>query len=100
MRDTSIAKSEFYTNTLYYNNVNLNNYYLAYFDNAGTAKEIEGEEKSEINASHMAKDSKKTAASNTSGGTNYSVDAEGRVQLHDPIPETSMAEKYGPMNVR
>ena len=100
MRDTSIAKSEFYTNTLYYNNVNLNNYYLAYFDNAGTAKDIEGEEKSEINASHMAKDSKKTSASNTSGGTNYSVDSEGRVQLYDPIPETSMAEKYGPMNVR
>ena len=100
MRDTSIAKSEFYTNVLYYTNVNLNNYYLANFDTVGTAKDIAGEEKSEINMTHAAKESKKSSGSNTSGGTNYSVDDEGRIQLHDPIPETSMAEKYGPMNIR
>ena len=100
MRDTSIAKSEFYTNPLYYTNVNLNNYYLANFDKVGGVSDIVGEEKSEINMAHAAKEATKTSGSNTSGGTNYSVDDEGRIHLYDNTFETQAAEKYGPMNIR
>ena len=100
MRDTSIAKSEFYTNTAYYTNVNLNNYYLANFDQPGQARDLAGDEKSEINISHAAKEKTKSSASATTGGTNYDVDAEGRVHTYGDIVETSPAEKFGPMEVR
>ena len=100
MRDTSIAKSEFYTNTDYYTNVNLNNFYLANYDKAGAARDIEGDEKSEMNMALAAKERTKTSASHTSGGTNYSVDSEGRIHSNDATFETSLAEKYGPMEIR
>lgn len=99
MRDTSIAKSEFYTNPAYYTNVNLNNYYLANYDHAGTAKDMAGVEKSEINIS-QAKEQTKTSSSDTSGGTNYTVDEYGRIHTYGDIYETQAAEKYGPMNIQ
>ena len=100
MRDTSIAKSEFYTNPAYYTNVNLNNYYLANFDQPGQARDLAGDEKSEVNISQASKEKTKTSASATTGGTNYDVDAEGRVHTYGDIFETSPAEKFGPMEVR
>ncbi|MBO6119911.1 MAG: hypothetical protein J6P02_05545 [Lachnospiraceae bacterium] len=97
MRDVSIAKSEFYTNPAYYTNVNLNNYYLANFDKVGTAKELDTETKSEINASQANEAGKKTSASTTTGGTYYDVDENGRIHTYNDVFETSEAEKYGPM---
>lgn len=100
MRDTSIAKSEFYTNPIYYSNPNLNNYYLAYHDQVGQAKELDRNTKSEINVSNAAKEITKSVASNTSGGVNYDVDEYGRVHVHDSVQETQPAEKYGPMIIQ
>lgn len=100
MRDISIAKSEFYTNPAYYTNVNLNNFYLAHYDHPGQAQDMAGEEKTEINLSAASKEKTKTSASTTSGGTNYSVDSEGRVHTYGDIFETSPFEKFGPMEVR
>lgn len=102
MRDTSIAKSEYYTNTLYYDNVNLNNYYLANYDKEWLAKEAVVHEKenkkSKVDTSNATEGENKSADTHlTSGGTNYGVNAEGRVELYDAIPETKAAEKYGPM---
>lgn len=99
MRDTSIAKSEFYTNPVYYSNPNLNNYYLAYHDQIGQAKELDSRMNSEVVITDGATSSTKSSASATSGGVNYDVDEFGRIILHDPIPEISLEEKYGPMKV-
>lgn len=100
MRDTSIAKSEFYTNPIYYSNPNLNNYYLAYHDQVGQAKELDRNTKSEVNVSNASKEITKSVASNTSGGVNYDVDEYGRVHVHDSVQETQPAEKYGPMIIQ
>lgn len=100
MRDTSIAKSEFYTNPIYYSNPNLNNYYLANHDQIGQAKELDRNTKSEVNVSNASKEITKSVASNTSGGVNYDVDEYGRVHVHDSVQETQPAEKYGPMIIQ
>ena len=97
MRDTSIAKSEFYTNPLYYTNSNLNNYYLANHDQIVQVKEFDRNTKSEVNVSNATKEITKSVASNTSGGLNYEVDEYGRVHVYDNVQETQPAEKYGPM---
>lgn len=99
MRDTSIARSEFYTNLEYYTNPNFNNYYLSQFDRSDSISTSPNNDKSEINASH-AKEQTKTSASTTSGGTNYSVDEYGITRTYGDIYETQPAEKYGPMGIR
>ena len=98
MRDTSIAKSEFYTDQAYYANTNYNNYYLANYGKAITVVELAGAVKSEVNLSKANVDSKKSIASNTSGGTDYSIDTYGVVHTNGDTFETKEAEKYGPMN--
>lgn len=100
MRDTSIAKSEFYTNPIYYSNPNLNNYYLAYHDQIGQAKELGNTMKSEVDISKATGEITKSAASNTSGGVNYDVDEFGRIHVHDGVKEISADEKFGPMQIR
>ena len=96
MRDTSIAKSEFYTDTNYYTNVNLNNYYLATYGNVGHSKDLESLDKAEINTSRISQDSKNKVGTNTSGGTNYTVDEHGHITSFDAPTEISDLEKYGP----
>ena len=100
MRDTSIAKSEYYTDKAYYENINYNNYYLANHGHAITARELNSVSKSEINISQASAENTKSAASTTSGGTNYSIDAYGVVHTYGDTFETKEAEKFGPMNIR
>ena len=97
VRDTSIAKSEFYTNPLYYDNPNLNNYYLANFDKVSSPFDAAVEKKSDVNVDNAGTGGKKSAGSNSSGGTNYSVDELGIIHDNTPLPETSAFEKFGPM---
>lgn len=98
MRDTSILRSEYYTDTAYYENILLNNYFLAHHDNKAKIKKDEIAKKSGINTDLATKDNKKTSDTHkTSGGVNYDVDDMGRIVLHDAEFETRPAEKYGPM---
>ena len=98
MRDTSIIRSEYYTNALYYDNINLNNYYLANYDQGSIEKRNHVIRNSSSNASMIISETKKTSDTHlTSGGTNYYVDEWGNVQGADITYETRPNEKYGPM---
>lgn len=102
MRDTSIIKSEYYTNPLYYENVNLNNYYLANYDTGSIAKRETVErgsgESGEIITSGATNANQKTAdAHKTTGGTDYYTDEWGNARGIEVQFETREAEKYGPM---
>ena len=102
MRDTSIIRSEYYTNPLYYENINLNNYYLAYHD-MGSIKKKELvtnslESDNEIMTRGTSMENQKSAdIYKTSGGTDYYVDDWGHVKGVEIEYETREAEKYGPM---
>ena len=105
-RDTSIFKSEFYTNPAYYSEPNLNNYYLANYDSVVLPSTLKLGIRNNLDTSSviyqngdMVSVPKRNTASNTAGGTNYEVDEKGRVHMFDPEFETQPAEKYGPMIV-
>ena len=95
MRDTSIAKSEYYTNPLYYENDNLNNYYLAKYDSALNL----GEYFSAVSVNGVESDMDKVEANAVSGGINYYIDDYGRIKTYGDEFETKPFEKYGPMPV-
>ena len=98
MRDTSIIRSEYYTNALYYDNINLNNYYLANHDQGSIEKRNHVIRNSSSNGSMIVSETKKSSDAHlTSGGTSYYVDEWGNVQGADISYETRPAEKYGPM---
>lgn len=100
-RDMSIAKSEYYTNTMYYDNIDLNNYYLARGDeitDMTILRKMRDEVKAKSNDSGDNYTTQKSADTHkTSGGLNYYVDEYGRVKTYGDIYETQEAEKYGPM---
>ena len=96
-RDTSINKSEYYSDPLYYKNVNLNNYYLA---NYGKVQEV-GIAHSANNAASgqgNALDETKRKEGIAYGGTDYYIDDMGRVIMPEDTFKISDGEKYGPMN--
>ena len=98
MRDTSIIKSEYYTNTLYYNNINLNNYYLANYDEGSIGKREKVNTNNGYNDYEKANENKKSAdIHKTSGGTEYYIDDWGNAKGVEVQYETREAEKYGPM---
>ena len=97
-RDTSIFRSEYYSNTAYYDNILLNNYFLANYDKKASVKKEEIAKKSGINTDSATTGNKKSSDTHkTSGGTNYEVDDLGHVTVYGDEFETRPAEKYGPM---
>lgn len=98
MKDTSISQSEFYTNLVYYTNVSLNNFFLANYDITDYTEVLKSNDKSDVNMTNANNEKTKTSASNTSGGTNYTVDAEGRVHIDESEFVISDLEKFGPGN--
>lgn len=102
MRDTSIIRSEYYSNDLYYDNIVLNNYYLAYYDSGSIAKRetysYDTSKSEEIIADNIDRRNQKSAdIYKTSGGTDYYVDEWGNAKGVEVEYETKEAEKYGPM---
>ena len=99
MRDTSNAKSEYYSDPIYYTNDMLNNYYLAKYDTVKGLDTIKGNDTD--TSSYDTKKGKTKDASGDgliTGGTDYYVDESGRVHTYGDIYETEYFEKYGPMN--
>ncbi len=97
-RDTSIIRSEFYTNTEYYKNINLNNYYLANYDKQSIPKKESVVIDPSVDERIIAGNSMKSAdIHKTDGGTDYYVDEWGNLRGVDVTYETRPAEKYGPM---
>ena len=97
-RDTSIMRSEYYTDAGYYENILLNNYFLANHDTNAKIKKSEIAKKSNINTDSATTGTKKTSDPHkTSGGTNYEVDDMGRIVVYGDEFETRPQEKYGPM---
>lgn len=98
MRDTSVIRSEFYTNPEYYTNVNLNNFYLATYDEKSIAKRETVILDSSVDARVIASGSQKSSDTHkTDGGTEYYIDEWGQARGVDVTYETRPAEKYGPM---
>lgn len=106
MRDTTTAKSEYYTNTAYYTDKNLNNFYLANYD-----KVVEptlyhtstspsggfGPAITDLERDKNGSGSEKSSASRTAGGADYYVDNMGHVIVADKTGNISDFEKLGPM---
>lgn len=98
MRDTSVIRSEFYTNPVYYLNPNFNNFYLATYDEQSIAKRESVILDSSVDAKVMAEGSQKSSDTHkTSGGTDYYTDEWGLTRGVEVTYETRPAEKYGPM---
>ena len=101
MRDVTIAKSEYYSNEVYYNNNSLNNYYLSHYDTSFRLFEIDhtkdgaGDASQEYRQAGTTKERVKTGA-DTSGGVNYSVDERGSIHLIETEMALSDLEKIGP----
>ena len=97
-RDTSILRSEYYTDTGYYDNILLNNYFLANYDSKTKINKEDIAKRSGINTDSATSENKKSADSHkTSGGTNYEVDDFGHIVVYGDEFETRPQEKYGPM---
>ena len=103
LRDTTTAKSEFYTNTLYYREEALNNEYLATRDTSFIPFKVDRISRDDSASSwtkqEAAKRAKQNVGKDTSGGTNYWVDEQGKIHVAETVDEMSVAEKYGPMNI-
>lgn len=107
LRDTTTNKSEYYTDPAYYTNDYMNNAYLASHGDAyqpigrigKDGKEDRSPEVTDYEADLNSTGSEKSSASRTSGGTDYTVDAEGHVSVPDHSAQISNEEKYGPKKV-
>lgn len=112
LRDVSTKKSDYYTDPVYYTNVNFNNYFLANFGNAVIPKPVNKSTKIEqtsggsrvitnqANFDVVREDgTKKSSATNASGGANYTVDAYGKIIAPDETGIISNKEIYGPANI-
>lgn len=101
MRDVTIAKSEYYSNDIYYNNNSLNNYYLSHYDTSFRLFEIDhtkdgaGDVYQQNRQGGTNKERVKIGA-DTSGGVNYSVDERGTIHLIETETALSDLEKIGP----
>ena len=100
MRDITIAKSEYYSNDIYYLNNDLNNYYLAYHDTSFRLFEIDHSQDSgavsQGNRQVGTNTERVKSGSDTSGGTNYYVDESGKVRLIESELAISDLERIGP----
>ena len=102
MRDVTIAKSEYYSNDIYYRNNDLNNYYLAHNDTSFGLFEIDhSQDDAGNNASRGNRQGGTTrervkTGSDTSGGVNYSVDDHGSIHLIETETALSDLERIGP----
>lgn len=103
LHDTTTAKSEFYTNAIYYKEEALNNEFLALRDTSFKKFKVEKVEKSDNSSSWTKQEATARARQNkgkaTSGGTNYWVDEQGKIHVMEQAEEMTAAEKYGPMNI-
>lgn len=105
LRDTTTNKSEYYSNPEYYTNDQLNNYYLANYDVAvvdGSKFFAQvGNANSNVDNNRVTtgreSDGGLSGKQAPTGGTNYTIDAEGRIISQDKETDISGAEKYGPM---
>lgn len=112
LRDTSVKKSDYYTDPIYYTNENFNNYFLANFGNAvipkPSKKTITTQPASggsrvitdQADFNKVREDGTvKSSATNASGGANYTVDAYGNIVAPDETGIISNNEIYGPANL-
>ena len=98
LRDTSTSKSEYYSNTIYYEDEHLNNYSLANFDIVNKKSSFDEIKKSSIKIDDLNELGNKSSDVHiTSGGTSYYYDDEGKIHNVGDEFETKPAEKYGPM---
>lgn len=98
MRDVTIAKSEYYSNNIYYNNNDLNNYYLAYHDTSFKIFEIDHSKDngSKQNSQGITKRDRVRTGADTAGGVNYFVDESGTTHLVESEAALSELERIGP----
>ena len=101
LRDTSVAKSNYYTNALYYTNEALNNYFMAKSNQAQKLEDVKNnainnqEDNSNVSETQRKKDS--TGGHLALGGTDYYIDDYGKIHMGDDTFETQGFEKFGPM---
>lgn len=91
MRDVSENKSEYYSNSLYYTNDSLNNFFLANFDAGFHDLEVIPVEKNTSNTSNVIR-----KRGEATGGTNYTVDNSGTIHVNNAKQGLSALEKIGP----
>lgn len=101
MRDVTIAKSEYYSNNVYYKNVDLNNYYLAKHDTSFSLFEIDHSKDDTRSAYQQGGEAGATkervkSGTDTSGGVNYIVDERGSIHLIESELQLSDLERIGP----
>lgn len=109
MRDVSVNKSDYYTDTTYYTNPFFNNYVFSLYGTTINPTAITKEETTnkggskiitnQANFSKTREDgTKKDAGTGASGGDDYIVDAYGHVIAPDHTGTIKNSEIYGPAN--
>lgn len=101
MRDTSLQKSELYSNPIYYNDPNMDNLTISKIVKPSKTDSSFLNNKSQVINNTNAKDEEHTdnpynISTGVSGGTNYYIDENGILRMDYQPPKISDFEIYGP----